>query len=130
MSIKHTTRTYVIAEDPLRGLLDAVHRIGLMDAQPFLIADYEHCLIWCVSAADQILVHSLLSNLPCPIIPQDTDLLAPEIWRNEVADEIERSPYTDSAYVLSFCDLTLPSMMDHNQVCADLLSQGIIFDIR
>ncbi|MCE6967140.1 hypothetical protein [Cereibacter sphaeroides] len=128
----YVTRTYVVDQNPIAAVILPAQRLGLPSGRIFLLADYDHCWVQCRSDVDITLIHLLLSgsDLPCRVVQVEDGIIAPELWRDEIADVIAASPHHACARVLSVCDLSLRAAEDHDRLVKEIKARGHYVDVH
>lgn len=119
------TRTYLVEGDPVDILIGPARALGLTNGRIFLIGD-DLCVVRCRSKADINLIYIFLTGLDrqWPVAVVDGQIRVPSLWRDEIAEAIEDSPYSEFAQVLTAVDLSLPTANEHDRLAKAITSAG------
>ncbi len=126
------TRTYLVDEDPFDSLICPARALGLTTGRIFLIGDDDRCLVRCRSEADIDLIYLYLTgpDRRWQVAVVDGQIHVPSLWRDEIAEAIKDSPYSEVAQVLIAVDLSLPTANEHDRLTQAITSAGHYVEVR
>lgn len=123
------TRIYAVSAPSYR-VVQWLAEAGLIrKSTQATIVELPRCVVHCTSSNDQLLVGMALSLEEYGLELDDDDLVADEVWHDDIAHSLNERGLSEVAQVFSFFRVSLQTAIDHQTWVDELDRKGIAFGI-